>query len=399
MPSKRVAITGTAASTWLGVGTSHLFGRLSEGLWARPYDICEAGAKRFPPLTYDIADLIRKTRTDHELTRQLFAAVDCDLGADLAPLDNDSKARAGVVIGNSSGHIPSYLAYYTTAIQEGYERVNPVHFPATLVNYSTAQLSSGYALQGSGTTISSGFGAGLDAIGYATLRLQRGQDHLLLAGGIEALNPYNLGLLKRHDAVSVSGRMRPLHEDRDGIVAAEGIGVLQLEPLLRAQQAGHKKVLGEVLGYHAASGYRRKGEAVGFDRIVSAISQLLQMAELSPGDVEAIFPSANGSIMGDALEARVLRHLFGAHLDRIPIYPVKALVGECFTAAGPLQCMAALYALTLPPSLPRETPPTSVSGIDGLLLLDTIVPCRKALIYSMGLDGTFAALILGKVDA
>src|SRR5688500_16740077 len=193
MPSERIAITGTAASTWLGVGTSHRLGRLSEGLWRRPYDIGEAGAKRFPPLTHDITDLIRKTRTDHELTRQLFAAVDCDLGADLAPLDNDSKARAGVVIGNSSGHLPSYLAYYTTAMQEGYERVNPVHFPATLVNYSAAQLSSGYSLQGSGTTISSGFSAGLDAIGYATLRLRRGQDNLILAGGIEALNPYNLG--------------------------------------------------------------------------------------------------------------------------------------------------------------------------------------------------------------
>ena len=81
----RIFITGMAASTCCGLGKAALFRRLKRGprsAVASAQNSKGGGDQqsfRFPPITVDISDYVRITRTENELTRQLLAAVACDL--------------------------------------------------------------------------------------------------------------------------------------------------------------------------------------------------------------------------------------------------------------------------------------------------------------------------------
>lgn len=403
VPSSRIVVTGVAASTCCGVGVERLFRRLARGFPGHERPQPEGGAtsnsfKKFAGLSHDVSDLIRKTRTDDLLTQHVFAAVDCDLGATLRPLDEDLQARTGVVIGNSSGNFQSYFTYFATATKEGYEFVNPMHFPSTLLNYSTVQLNNAFSLKSSSTTISSGFAAGLEAIGYAASRLQAGKDKILLAGGVEEINHLILALLAREKTISTSGLVQPFQAERDGMIPGEGVGILMLETLHEAHQDG-KTVLAEILGYGSANGTRQIGSPFSHQKAADAIYQALEQADMTPDDVEAIFSSANGSIEGDTFDLQVLQHVFGSSLASIAVYPIKAITGDCFTASGPLQCIAAIYAMTSTQKNHNSGMHTAHGGPEGMLLPDTIRACTNALIYSFGLDQSYAALVLGKGSA
>jgi 3-oxoacyl-(acyl-carrier-protein) synthase len=85
-------------------------------------------------------------------------------------------------------------------------------------------------------------------------------------------------------------------------------------------------------------------------RVAAVMRAALDDAEIGPGDVGAIYASANGTRRGDAVEARAIARLFGDNVP--PVVATKGSFGE-YAAAGALQFAAAFAALrdqTLPAS-------------------------------------------------
>ena len=397
--NERVVITGMAASTCCGLGVDKLFKKFGKGVHPRlsrnVTGTNNKHSKEFTEIRHDISKLLRTTRTENRLTCHLLAAIDHDLGGHLSKLDEQQRSRTGLVIGNTSGNYTPYQCFYETATQNGCDSVNPVHFPATLLNYSTVQANNAFSLRGSSTTVSSGFSAGLDAIGYGAMRLRLGKEDRVLAGGVEEVNDHNLGFLKDEQALSSHGVIRPFGTQRGGTIPAEAVSVLLLEPLPAARN-GNRRILGEILGYGTVKGNPRKGTECQLRRMVETTLQVLKAADLDRGEVEAIFPSANGTIKGDDLERKFLEDVFGSYLNSVPLYPIKTIVGECFTASGPLQTLAGIYGISQAGQTERK-PPEKVEETKDVLLPDKITPCQKALVYSLGLDFSFSVLVLGKM--
>ncbi len=377
-----VVVTATAASPRLGVGTGLLSAALGNGAPRSAEAACHgfgppaARRGRFGPIDVDIAEWVHVTRTEDELTRQLLAAVACDLRPHLRRL---GTAGLGTIIGNTTGNDEAYARFFTTAIAHGMARVNPVLLPLTLVNYQSAQLNNALGIMGQATTISSGHAAGLDAIGQAALRLRLGPECAFLAGGVQRLTPGDAARLEAAGLHSPSGRVAPNAADRDGTVPSEAVGLLLLERVpvsaglsavgSRLSARGGPEALARVLGWSAGDA-GAGGDDVA-DRIESALCGALADSGLEPGDVGTIYPSANGT-PADDLERRVLRRVFGPRLDAIGSVAVKAIVGECLAAAGPLQAIAAVHALRSP-------------GGPG-----------NAVCLCVGLDHTCSALVLGR---
>jgi len=168
-----------------------------------------------------------------------------------------------------------------------------------------------------------------------------------------------------------------------------------LEPLPAARN-GNRRILGEILGYGTSKGNPRKGNEYQLQRMVETTLRVLKTAGLDIAEVEAIFPSANGTIKGDDLERKFLEAVFGSYLDSVPLYPIKTIVGECFTASGPLQSMAGIYGIAQAGQI-EQKPAQKDEGKKGVLLPDKIAPCQRALVYSLGLDDSFSVLVLGKI--
>lgn len=390
----QVFVTGCAASTCCGVGVAPLFARFRRGLSsdsAPPTNPCSANRQgfRFPPITVDISQYVRITRTENELTRQLLAAVASDLAQKVQGLSASERDEMGIILGNTSGNYTPYCQFYSTGINDGYIRVNPAHLPATLINYQAVQLSNALGIMGQSTTISSGFSAGLDAVGHAMMRLRLGKDRAILAGGIQELTPYDHEFLQVKQLISPRGVIRPYHGTRDGTVPAEAVALLLLERQ-HPDDGQHCKALAEVLGWASATGGPGKDPVARAKRV---IDEALRMAELEAGEVDAIFPSANGTCAGDQLEIYVLRRVFGDRLSSVAVYPIKSVVGECLAASGPLQCIAALYAM----NHGADPSPYRVKARSNALHpVRRLASCIHALVLCVGLDHSCSAMVLAK---
>ncbi len=397
-------ITGIAASTWLGTGIEPLFQAFAEGLYARrpsaesPSQSHPGGAEPAPlgfrPVTLDASHLLRKTRTDDRLAIQLLKAIEADLSGAISKLGDAERAQTSVVLGNTSGCVDAYLRFYAKGTREGPRAVNPVDFPTTLPNYQAVQVSSAFSLAGANATLGSGLSAGLDAVGYAAARLASGKERFSLAGGAEASNEVNRTLLPRSELLVYAGLPRPLREDRRGTVLAEGVGILYLERRSSRERQGGG--LGAILGYASAAGAADAGSDDLRRRGVDTLTHALRGSGLGAADVDAVFPSANGSRRGDALELDILREVFGRRLRTLPIYPAKAVFGECLTASGPLQCIAALSAMHHGRASARGRSLRAVGKGDGVRLADRFERCECALVYTVGVDHTVSALVIGK---
>ena len=116
------------------------------------------------------------------------------------------------------------------------------------------------------------------------------------------------------------------------------------------------------------------------------------MARLQPQDIDAVFSSANGTTAGDELELVVLRRIFGDRLGSIAVYAIKSVVGECFVASGPLQCIAAVYAI----NHGKLSTGQGSRSSNGSLPAVRLGRCTRAHVLCVGLDQTYSAMVLGR---
>ncbi len=382
--SARILVTGVAASTRCGVGVGPFFARLERNLSSNGAP-SEGDRYRFPPITTDISEYVRITRTENELTRQLLAAVAADLTQTIEAMEASDRERMGIVIGNTSGNYAAYRQFYLTGLNLGYIRVNPAHLPGTLINYQAVQLSNALGIKGQSTTLSSGSSCGLDAVGHAAMRLRLGKDESMLAGGIQEISEYDRRFLRSRRLLSPTGCVRPYAASRDGTIPGEAVGLLLLS---RDRGRGDGQGLAEVLGWAGAVG-GLTGEPAA--RVAQVIEESLEMARLRPEDIDAVFSSANGT-SADELELGVLRRIFGDRLGSVAVYAIKSVIGECFAASGPLQCIAAVHALNHgEPPADRGAAPSK-----GFLPAVRLGRCTRALVLCVGLDHACSAMVFGR---
>src|SRR2546425_420446 len=388
-PGLRVVVTGAAAYTGCGLGKEAFWSRLRSGIGANG-DL-QGGVSWRTPLPETLLGHSRRVKTDHPLATRLLAAIEHDLGQFLAELTAEERKHVGVALGSAYAHLGSYFAYYQTGTEQGYQFVNPRHFPSTLPNFLAVEVNDAYSLWGSSTTVGSGLAAGLEAIGYAAAGIKQGEETAMLAGGVGEGEDFNQNLLEATGLRSASGFVRPFATDRDGTVPGEAVAVLLLQTEQSAR-ASQRKPLAEVCGtvsakrafWDSPSGRRKAMEAIGC---------VLESAGAKPSDIDAVFPSVSGTIQGDEFERELLQEVFGERLESVLIVPVKHITGECFAASGPLQCLAAVCAVAFAPEGPLLGVQLARKGAKPQWA-EQIGSVSTALVYSAGYDGTFSALVV-----
>src|SRR5262249_13934363 len=141
-----------------------------------------------------------------------------------------------------------------------------------LPNMPACHVSILYDLQGPNNSLTQSEAASTLAIGEAYRIIARGGADLMLAGGcdskIHPLLMIRFGLLgissRRNDAPERA--CRPFDLDRDGMVPAEGAGVVILEELDHARSRGakiHAELVGFGSGCDASNAQAREAEGTG----------------------------------------------------------------------------------------------------------------------------------------
>lgn len=319
----------------------------------------------------------------------LLAMVAAKLAFEDAKLEitDNNRNEIGVVLGSTMGSVRSISEFDKEGLREGPRYVNPALFPNTVINSPASQVAIRFGLRGLNTTISTGFSASLDALGYAMDMLELGRAKALLVGGVEELciqtfvGFSKLGFLGDTSSGFINDFSSFKNKQRKTILG-EGAVFFLLEHLDHAVERSAKKYA-ELLGYGSYFGPSPTLDLIrnGFS---TAISRALDEARRNSEDIDYVSSCANGMGIFDLPEQDLVNKSFKR--TAITSSP-KLLLGESFSASGALQTALAIGVLThqkIPRGVSRSRKPFSFDDVF----------IQTAIVNSFGLANQFASLIM-----
>jgi 3-oxoacyl-[acyl-carrier-protein] synthase II len=394
-----IVVTGMGAVTPLGVGARTLHERWVAG--ETGFEEGEGRASAFDPTEHlSVKEARRADRfTQFALVAGKEALEQAGWGGDELPYDS---TRIATVIGTGIGGIGTLERGKELLIAEGPRKVPPLSVPLMMSNAAPAALSMRFKLQGPCQGIVSACSGGADAIGTAKAMIESGMADAVVTGGSEAaLTPLSRAAFAALDALSPTGVSRPFDRRRDGFVMGEGAGILVLERADRAEARGAEP-LGYVRGYGAsADAYHLTAPDKSGTGPSRAILKALEQADCTAEDIVYINAHGTSTPLNDRAETAAFKLALGEDTaKRIPMSSTKSAIGHLLGAAGAVEAIATLQALTervAPPTLGLEEPEEGldldyVPGATRALDIDGRPPV--ALSSSFGFGGHNAVLCL-----
>ncbi|RFU78901.1 polyketide synthase [Trichoderma arundinaceum] len=192
------------------------------------------------------------------------------------------------------------------------------------------------------------------ATGIATVSLavsallSRDCDMALAGGGAIHVSPNTFSGLSKAGMVSTTGGCRTFHDDADGYVRGEGVGVVVIKRLEDAV-AENDNILGVIRGsaqtYTSASTSILHPSHVSQERIYK---EVLHQSGLEPQDIDYVEMHGTGTQAGDVEEMTSVVYVLARNRsknDPLTVGAVKAVVGHGEAAAGVTSLIKALMML------------------------------------------------------
>ncbi len=393
-----VAITGLGAVAPHGDQLDTLFERLMAAE--------SAVAPVFPELPKAAAAATAAFDPLRWFTKLQLAGVDrvsqlAVAAADLAMQDAGATGtadpeRIGVFAGCGMGGAAALEAAY-----RGNGRVPPLTIPAFMPNAPASHVAMRQGVHGPVLTYSVACASSSLAIAEAAKAVQRGDVDIAIAGGSESLIVPGVMLawqamqtLAGFEPGEAARAVRPFATDRSGFALGEGAAFLILESAERARARGARvHALLSGWGSSCDATHLTKPDVAGQ---VRALRQALRHAGLSPRDVGYCNAHGTATRIGDVVERDALAEVWGADLDGLRVSSTKALHGHLLGAAGALEAVITVMALSQ-----RRLPPnancTSVDPACALNLVlqsgETAPHLEAAISSSFAFGGTNSALL------
>jgi 3-oxoacyl-[acyl-carrier-protein] synthase II len=348
---REVVVTGIGAVSPLGVGATVLYERWRDG--SSGIENGEGAATEFDPTDHLS---VKEARRSDRFAQFAMVAGDealASAGWDRADLPYEAS-RIGCVYGTGIGGIGTLERGKQLLLEQGEKKVPPLSVPLMMSNAAPGMLAMRYGIHGDSFGTVSACAASLHAIAQATRMIQYGDADAVVTGGAEAaLTPLSKAAFARLEAVSPRGISQPFDARRDGFVMGEGGAVLLLEDAEKAAERG-AKVLARVRGFGATSDAHHltapHPEGVG---ATAAIRRALEDSEVKPEQIAYINAHGTSTPLNDRAETKAIKAALGEHAANIPVSSTKSAIGHLLGAAGAVETVATILALS-----ERIAPPT-----------------------------------------
>lgn len=356
MSKRRVVVTGLGVVACNGIGVDEFWQANREGrsgitrvdaFDATGFPSQVAGQVRgFEPARY------MPEKTAKQVDRFVhfgLAGAEMALGASRLNLADEDPDRIGVILGSCLGGMLFHEAQIVAAFERGPHRFNPLGVPRVTSNAVASHVAIRYGLRGPNLVISTACASGAHAVGEGLRKIQYGEIDACFTGGVEApLTQFNFGaycalrvLSKLNDVPAAASR--PFDRARDGFVMSEGGAILLLEERERALRRG-APILAEVAGYASNSGAHHMVMPMP-DGSDAARVMAAALRDAGAGTVDYINAHATSTRVGDAVETRAIKSVFGPDAPRIPVSATKSMIGHTLGAAGAMGALVSVLAL------------------------------------------------------
>ena len=407
---RRVVITGLGLLTPLGNDVASTW----EGLIAGRSGIAPLTAFDTSEFEHAIAGELKGFQPEEVIEPKLARRLDrssvlaiavsrqavADSGLDLAAEDLD---EIGVVLGTGIGGAHVIIENQRALDEKGPRRVQPRMITEMLPDAATGHVAIDLGARGPNMAITAACATGGAAIGQAAEMVARGEAEVIISGGFEAsLRPvFYAGFLamralaQHPDPTKAS---RPFDAERNGFVVAEGAGAMVVESLDHALARG-ARIHGEWVGAASSSdAVDMVAAAEDGHGIALAMNKALRRADLERNQIDYINAHGPGTPLGDRVESRAIRDVFGDHADKLMVSSIKSMIGHPMGAAGAIEAIVALLSCAngiVPPTINYEHPDPDCD-LDYVPNEARSAEVRYAMSTSVGLGGHNSAIIFAR---
>ena len=372
MNPRRVVVTGLGALTPIGnTVPSYWEGLVSGKSGAAPITYFDASEfktqfacelKGFNALDY----FDRKEARKQDRFSQ-YAIVSSDEAiADAGLTDNNvDKDRVGVIWGAGIGGLETFQnEVLNFANNDLKPRFNPFFIPKLIADIAPGMISIKHGYRGPNFATVSACASSSNAIIDALNYIRLGHADVIVSGGSEAGVTYaGIGGFNAMHALSTRNddpatASRPFDKDRDGFVLGEGAGALILEEYEHAKARGAKIYCELAGGGLSADAHHMTAPHPDGLGAKAVMLNCLKNANLNPTDVDAINMHGTSTPLGDIAESKAILEVFGEHAYNININSTKSMTGHLLGAAGAVEAIASILAITnkmVPPTINHQT--------------------------------------------
>lgn len=355
--NRRVVITGlgattplgaTAPATWDALLAGKSGARTLEESWVSQYELPVTFAATLAEGPDSTLSKVELKRMDPFTQYAVVAAREAWADAGSPEVEPERLAAA---IGTGIGGVQSLLGQYDVLKEKGARRIYPLTVPMLMPNAASGNVSMEFNAKAGAHTSVSACSSGAESMGFAAMMIAEGRADVAIAGGSEApMHPLPIAGFAAARAMSTrnddpQAASRPWAPDRDGFVLGEGAAVIVLEEYEHAKARG-ATIYAEFAGlgmsadaYHITAG---DPEGAGAAR---AMTEAIESAGLSAGDIAHINAHATSTPVGDVAEATAIRRAFGDAASNVAVTGTKSMTGHLLGAAGALETLIA--ALTV----------------------------------------------------
>lgn len=311
--------------------------------------------------------------------------------------------RLGVSMGTGLGTTEEVIVAYDGMRSRGLKAVSPLAVQMFMPNGPAATVGLDRGARAGVSAPLTGDASGAAAVAEAWRSITFGDADMIICGGVETriegvpIAAYSQieGVLST-DNDDPRGACRPFDRDRTGTVLAEGGAMLVMETEEHAKARG-ARILARVMGAAMSSdGYDAFFSDPDAEQQMYAMTRAIDLAGLTPADIDHVNAHAAGVVSGDLTEATALQKLFGGHHPAV--YAPKSALGHSFGAAGAVECGLTVLALRdgiVPPTL-------NLRHLDERMDIDVVAgearrgDYRYAVSNTFGFGGNNVSLVFGR---
>lgn len=414
--TRRVVVTGTGVISPVGNNVETFWKNLLDGvcgidfITAFPTDdlpVHIAGeVKDFNPAEFGIEPAFAR-KQDRFTVFAVAAAAQAMQQAGLSSAEeggNIDPFRLGVYVGSGIGGFSTQVRETEKLLNDGPKWISPLFIPTMISNIAAGNIAIRHNACGPCVPVVTACATSTHAIGEAYRAIKHGYADAIIAGGSEAATiPIGIAGFANAKALSRAEDPKyaslPFNKNRGGFVMAEGSAMLVLEEYEHAKARG-ANIIAEVCGYgntcdaHHVTAPRPDGKTQA-----AAIRMALDEAGYTSDDVLYINAHGTGTALNDSSETAAYKIALGEDAYKAHISSTKSMTGHMLGAAGAIEAIASVLALTrgvIPPTINLDEPDPELD-LDYTPNKAVEAPVTIAISDSLGFGGHNGCLAFRKI--
>ncbi|OBY30813.1 3-oxoacyl-ACP synthase KasB [Mycolicibacter kumamotonensis] len=313
--------------------------------------------------------------------------------------------RLMVSVGTGLGSTEELVFAYDDMRERGLRAVSPLTVQKYMPNAAAATIGLDRKAKAGVLTSISACASGSEGIARAWQQIVLGEADIAICGGVEQrieavpiAGFAQMRIVMSTNNDDPAGACRPFDRDRDGFVFGEAGALLVIETEEHAKARGANIIARIMGGAVTSDGYHIVAPDPNGEQAAHAMKRAIELAGLTPGDIDHINAHATATTVGDIAESHAIDNALGKGGGGAAVYAPKSALGHSVGAAGAAESILTVLTLrdqVIPPTL-------NLKNLDPEIDLDVVSGEARpgnyqyAINNSFGFGGHNVALVFGR---